>query len=103
MNTLEFAKDIPAEQIAEIFRNYFEQHMMVYDMLRGVQFVNINKVETDPNRASIIYSIKLLDSRDKENLERKLRLSSGSLNIYGQTYTPQIYMNGDLLCISIKK
>ena len=103
MNTLEFAKDIPAEQIAEIFRNYFEQHMMVYDILRGVQFVSINKIETDPSRASIIYSIKLLDSRDKENLERKLNLSSGSLNIYGHTYTPQIYMNGDLLCISIKK
>ncbi len=103
MNTLEFAKDIPAEQIAEIFRNYFEQHMAVYDMLRGMQFVRINNIETNPNTASIMYSIKLLDARDKEWLERKLNLSSGSLIIYGKKYTPEVYMNGDLLCITIKK
>ena len=29
MNTLEFVKDVPAEQLALIFKDYFEQHMFL--------------------------------------------------------------------------
>lgn len=101
MDTLEFAKNIPAKTLAEIFKNYFEQHMAVYDMLRGLEFVSLNSVDID--KASIIYSVKLLDSRDKDNLVRKLDSTSGLLNIYGRVYTPKIFLNGDLLCIMINK
>lgn len=101
MDTIEFAKNIPAERLAEIFKDYFEQHMAVYDLLRGVEFISINSVTTD--KASIIYSIKVLDINEKDNLLHKLQVTSGYLNIYGKTYEPHIFMNGDLLCITINK
>lgn len=101
MDTLEFAKNIPAQKLAEIFKNYFEQHMAVYDMLRGIQFISLNTV--DINTASIIYSIKVLDDKTKEDLLHKLHNSSGLLNIYGRVYEPNVFMNGDLLCITINK
>lgn len=101
MDTLEFIKDIPAEKLAEIFKNYFEQHMAVYELLRGLQFVSINSISI--NEASIIYSVKLLDESYKDNLLRKFSLDSGSVTIYGKKCTPGVYMNGDLLCITIKK
>lgn len=100
MNTIEFAKDIPASQLAAIFKDYFEQHMLVYDMLRGVQFASINDITMD--KASIIYSVKL-DNENREGLIRRLQSQCSSLVIYGHTYTPEIYLNGDLLCITIKK
>lgn len=101
MNTLEFAKDIPAEKLAEIFRDYFEQHMFAYNLLRGVNFVSLNNVSFD--KASIIYSVKVLNDEDKDKLVNNLISKSGSLNIYGKLYRPEIYLNGDLLCITIKK
>ena len=101
MDTLEFAKEIPAEKLAEIFKDYFEQHMAVYEMLRGLHFVSINSINI--NAASIIYSVKLLDESYKNNLLRKFSLDSGSVTIYGKKCIPDVYMNGDLLCITIKK
>ena len=101
MDTLEFAKEIPAQKLAEIFRDYFEQHMAVYDMLKGVEFGSINSVDMD--KASIIYSVKVLNQRDKDNLLNKLTDSSISLNMYERSYTPSVYINGDLLCITIDK
>ena len=59
MDTLEFIKDIPAEQLGCIFKNYFNQHMLAYDLLRGVEFVKL--VNIDINTSSIIYSVKLHD------------------------------------------
>lgn len=101
MDNLEFTKNIPAEKLAEIFKDFFEQHMAVYDILKGVEFVSLSSVDIDT--ASIIYSIRVLDERSKDNLLRKLQATSGLLTIYGHTYTPQIFMNGDLLCITISK
>ena len=101
MDTLEFIKDIPAEKLAEIFKDYFEQHMAVYDIIRGLQCVSIHNI--DINQASIIYSMKMLDQSYRDNLIKKFSVSSGSLVIYGKSYTPEIYANGDLLCITIKK
>lgn len=100
MNTLEFVQDVPAEQLALIFKNYFEQHMFVYNLLKGMEFVKLNSINMDT--ASIMYSVKVLDTDDKEKLIRQLN-RAGSLNIYGKHYTPEIYLNGDLLCITIKK
>ena len=101
MDTIEFAKNIPAEKVAEIFKNHFEQHMAVYDILRGVEFLSINSVDIE--NASVIYSIKLLDDRDKDFLMRKLNVIGGLLNIYGRVYKPEIFIHGDLLYIIIKK
>ena len=101
MNTLDFVKDVPADKLALIFKDYFEQHMFTYDLLRGIQFGGINCV--DINTASIMYSLKLIEGDDKNILLRHLNSKAGSLNIYGKHYTPEIYMNGDLLCITIKK
>lgn len=101
MNTLDFVKDVPADQLALIFKDYFEQHMFTYDLLRGIQFGGINSV--DINTASIMYSIKLIDISDKDILLKHLNSKAGSLVIYGKHYVPEIYINGDLLCITIKK
>lgn len=101
MNTYEFVKDIPAEKVAEVFKSYFEQHMFTYDLLRGVQFGGIKSI--DVNAASIMYSLKLLDTTDKDLLIKRLNSKAASLIVYGQHYTPEIYCNGDLLCITIKK
>ena len=101
MNTLEFVKDVPAEQLALIFKDYFEQHMFTYDLLRGIQFGGINSI--DINTASIMYSVRLVDGEDKDTLINHLKSKAGSLIIYGKHYTPEIFMNGDLLCITIKK
>lgn len=101
MNTLDFVKDVPAEQLALIFKDYFEQHMFTYDLLRGIQFGGINSV--DINTASIMYSVRLVGGDDKDTLVKHLKSKAGSLIIYGKHYVPEIYMNGDLLCITIKK
>ena len=101
MDTLNFVKDVPAEQLASIFKDYFEQHMFAYDLLRGIQFGGINSI--DINTASIMYSIRLLDTEDKDTLVKHLNSKAGSLVIYGKHYVPEIFFNGDLLCITIKK
>jgi len=101
MDNVEFIKNIPAEKLAEIFRNYFEQHMAVYDILKGVEFVSLNNIDMDT--ASLIYSVKVLDEKSKDALMNKLKSTSGSLNMYGKLFTPDIFMNGDLLCITINK
>jgi len=101
MDTLEFAKNIPPETMARIFRDYFEQHMAAYYMLKGVEFVSLNSV--DINTSSIIYSVKILNEEQKEHLLKYLQKESIGLNIYGKQIMPDIYINGDLLCITISK
>ena len=101
MNTIDFVKDVPAEQLALIFKDYFEQHMFTYDLLRGIQFGGINSV--DINTASIMYSVRLIGDEDKNALVKHLNSKAGSLVIYGKHYIPEIYINGDLLCITVKK
>lgn len=101
MNTIDFVKDVPAEQLALIFKDFFEQHMFTYDLLRGIQFGGINSV--DINTASIMYSVRLIGNEDRNTLIKHLNSKAGSLVIYGKHYVPEIYFNGDLLCITIKK
>ena len=101
MDTLEFSKNIPPEKLATIFRQYFEEHMAVFYMLKGVDFVAINNVDTDS--ASIMYSVRVLNPEQKDELIDKLQRKSTAVNIYGHTVYPEIYINGDLLCITIRK
>ena len=101
MNSLEFSKEIPPEKLALIFKDYFEEHMAAYYMLAGVDFVSINEVNMD--KASIIYSVRVLNPEQKERLVENLRRHSTALNVYGHIIIPEVYLNGDLLCISITK
>lgn len=101
MNTLEFSKNIPPETLAQIFKDYFEQHMAAYYMFKGVDFVSINSIDMD--KASIMYSVKVLDTKQKDKLVDNLRRRSSSVNIYGREIKPEIFLNGDLLCITIRK
>lgn len=101
MNNIDFAKEIPAAQLAEIFKSYFEQHMIAYGILRGVEFVSLNEVSID--KASITYSVKLLDTEDKEKLLRNLQSNSSNIIMYGKSYQPRVFINGDMLCITIQK
>lgn len=101
MNTYEFVKDVPAEQIANIFKNFFEQHMFAYDLLKGITFAGISAIDT--NTASIVYSVKLLDDENKDKLIKHLTSKAASLIIYGKRYIPELSTEGDMLYITIKK
>ncbi len=101
MNSIEFSKNIPPETLAQIFKDYFEQHMAAYYMFKGVDFVSINKVDMD--KASIMYSVKVLDESQKLRLMDNLQKQSGTVKIYGYDVTPEVFINGDLLCLTIKK
>ena len=101
MNSLEFSKNIPPEKLAQVFRDYFEQHMAAYYMLRGVDFVSINNIDMD--KASIMYSVRVLDEDQKSKLVENLQKQCGTINIYGHTVTPDVFINGDLLCLTIRK
>lgn len=101
MNSLEFSKNIPPEKLAQVFRDYFEQHMAAYYMLKGVNFVSINSIDMD--KASIMYSVKVLDDDQKYKLVDYLQRQSSTVNIYGYNVTPEVFINGDLLCLTIKK
>ena len=99
MNMVEFSNQIPSDQLIEIFKDFFEQHILAYDMLKGVEFVKVNNITI--NKSSIMYSVKLLNDEDKEKLVNQL--NNLPLTVYGKTYTPSVFLNGDLLCITIDK
>ena len=99
MNMVEFSNQIPSEQLIEIFKNFFEQHIAAYDILKDIEFIKINNKTID--KSSIMYSVKLLQDEDKEKLLRAL--NNLTLTVYGKTYKPSIFLNGDLLCITIDK
>lgn len=101
MDTLEFAKAVPPQKLAEIFKHYFEEHMAVYYMLKGMSPINIQDVSM--NSSSIIYSIHVLDEGDRQNLITRLHSQCGSLIMYGKTYTPSVRIENDLLYITISK
>lgn len=101
MNNTEFIKDIPADQIATIFKDFFEQHMLVYDIIKCADFVSINDVSID--NTSIMYRITMQPGVSEAELKKLLDLNSAPLIIYGKEYKPEIFINGDLLCITINK
>ena len=101
MDTVEFSRSIPPEMMATIFKNYFEQHMAAYYMCRGLNFVTINVSDVD--KASIMYSVKLMDQDQKDHIVNSLRHSSANLRVYNAIIKPDIFINGDLLCITLHK
>lgn len=101
MDALEFSKIVPPQKLAEIFKDYFEQHMAVYYMLKGISLITIQDVSM--NASSIVYSVQILDEIDRTNLIKRLQSQYGSLIIYGKTYIPEVHIEGDLLYITINK
>ena len=101
MNNIEFAKNIPAVQLAEIFKSFFEQHMIAYGILKNVEFVSINNVSMDC--ASITYSVKLINQVDREALVKYINSRASTIVMYGKSYHPEVFFRGDLLCLTIKK
>lgn len=101
MDTIDFSKSIPPEQLASIFKDYFEQHMAAYFIAKGMGCGTVQTVDMD--KASIIYNIHILSDTDKEKIKQYLESQSLKLYIYGKTLDPKAYINGDLLCITIKK
>ena len=99
MDMIEFSKQVPSENLARIFKDFFEQHVVAYDILKGIKFNGINSI--DFNKSSIVYSVKLLSDKNKEQLVNNL--NNITLNIYGKEYKPSVFMNGDLLGITISK
>lgn len=99
-NTVEFSKQFPPDKLASIFKDFFEQHIAAYYMFKGLNFVSLN---ADVDRSALIYSVKLLDDDQVNRIIDHLQRSSSHLNIYGKTIIPEIFHNGDLLCISFKK
>lgn len=97
MDLIEFSNMLPSNQLVTIFKKYFEQHMAAFGMLNGIQFGGINVTE---DKSSIVYCVRLLNEEDK--LKMVNHLSSSELSLYGNMYKPNVYMNGDLLCISFK-
>ena len=99
MNMIQFSNQVPSDQLILIFKDFFEQHIAAYDLLKGIEFVRINEITM--NKSSIMYSVKLLEDEDKEKLAKSI--NNLPLNIYGKTYYRSAYLNGDLLCITINK
>lgn len=101
MDTIEFSKHIDPETLARIFKDFFEQHIAMYYMLKGLNFLSLNIHNMDD--MSITYSIKLLNNEDINNIINILHRDSTSLIIYGNKIKPETYINGDQLIIKLKK
>ena len=99
-NTIEFSKLLPPDKLASIFKDFFEQHIAAYYMLKGLTFVSLN---ADLDRSSLMYSVKLLDDDQVNIIVEHIQRTSTNLKIYGKSVNPDVFLNGDLLCISFKK
>ena len=99
MDAIEFSNQIPSDDLVRIFKDFFAQNMIPYVNQTVIAFFKINKITM--NRSSIIYSVKLLQEEDKQKIIKYI--NNLPLMIYGKKYTPHIYIEGDLLCITIDK
>ena len=99
MDTIEFSSNINAKTLALIFKSFFEQHMCAYYLLHGLTFINMN---ANIDRSSLIYSVKLLDPEHIDHIIDMIKRESSKLVYYGKTIVPEIYVNGDVLCLSFK-
>ena len=100
-NMVECSNNIPSTQLLTIFKNFFEQHMIAYELLKDIDLVDF-RVDTNADTSSIFYSVKIMKESDKERIKSMI-CDSLSITAYGHTYTPSVYLNGDLLCITFKK
>ena len=75
MNMIQFSNQVPSDQLILIFKDFFEQHIAAYDLLKGIEFVRINEITM--NKSSIMYSVKLLEDEDKEKLAKSINPQGG--------------------------
>lgn len=95
---IQFTKNIETDERINIFKNFFEEHMLTYDLLNDIEF---GAITTKIDSSSIIYSVKLLNESDKSTILN--RIKSTCVSIRGKIYEPEVFLNGDLLCITFKK
>lgn len=97
MDFIEFSKTIPVDKLMELFKSHFEEYILAYYVLQGVEFIKINDITI--NESSIIYSIELVKEEDRQRI---VQLSNNiKLNIYGKELIPNVYIDGDLLYICV--
>mgnify|MGYP004553743385 CR=1 FL=1 len=99
MDMMKFSEKVPSEQLAIIFKDFFNEHIAAGYALTGIDIGDINVI-TD-NKTSIMYSVKMLPQDNKDKLVQHLQ--NLHISVYGQMYVPQVYIEGDLLCITFKK
>ena len=80
MNMVQFSNQVPSDQLMLIFKDFFEQHVVAYDILKGIKFNGINSI--DFNKSSIVYSVKLLSDKNKEQLVNNLNGITLNISIF---------------------
>ena len=101
MDSVEFSKLLSPEMMGTIFRDYFEHHIAAYYMLKGLDFVSMNVSGVD--KASIMYSVKLLNTEQIDRISTNLQRNSANLKVNDNKIIPEIFLSGDLLCITLHK
>ena len=61
MNMVDFSHNIPSDQLLNIFKNFFEQHMVAYDLLKDIDLVDfkVGKCPKCGRLSEIIFSNKI--------------------------------------------
>lgn len=115
MDSLEFSRYIDPKTLGYVYKNYFEQHMAAYYMIKGMkacEFVGVHIPEIDKNNEYIYsdgqtsyirYSLKLLDESEKQDVINMLNSRASEYSVYGVMVKPKVFINGDLLNIEIHK
>jgi len=116
MNSVEFSKRIDPKTLGYVYKNYFEQHMAAYYMLKGMKAcelvsVRIPEIEnkddgfiySDGEKSYIRYSLRMLDESDKEDILNMLNGKASEYSVYGVMVKPRVFVNGDLLNLEIHK
>lgn len=98
MNMIEFSDKVPSEQLAIIFKDFFNEHIAAGYALTGIDIGDIN-VTSDSS--SIMYSVRMLPQDNRDKLVQQIH--NLHISVYGQIYIPNVYIEGDLLCITFKK
>jgi len=97
--------DADIETKIKIFKNFFEQHMAAYYILRGMRSAGPIKIATKEEKsvASLTYSVKPFDDCQKKQIFDNITNTKANVKIYGQPIKPKVFMSGDLLCLTIEK
>lgn len=97
MDFIEFSKTIPVSKLLDIFKNYFEEYAIVFNVLQDIEFEKINDIAVD--KSSIVYSVRLKNEEDKQRLLETI--NDLNVEMYNRKFTIHIQIDGDLLYIYI--